>query len=91
MKQLILDKNLISDIKICPKEIVTPWNRGLLVVAFNYYSPYTFEILKVSKNKTTTHFRCMEGQDYHFDFFPLDMELIRFQNVPFVYPGINYQ
>jgi len=86
----VLNKSLISEVTICPEFINALWNFGLRIVSFNYHSPYTFEILKTSKNKTTTHFRELEGMDYYYKTLPTDMKLVKFSDIPFVYPNLNH-
>jgi len=55
-----LELTPIANVMICPKEIVAPWNRDYILVAFDYEPARTgMEVIKTSDRYSTTHFREM--------------------------------
>jgi len=59
--------NLISNITICEREIIAPWNYGLIIVAFDYpkviYGYIDHQKIFDIKSEITTHFREMYSMD----------------------------
>jgi len=63
--------NLISNITICPREIIAPWNYGMMIVAFDYPIIVNMRIditkwygfFEYDDTKRTTHFREMYSMD----------------------------
>lgn len=50
----------ITNFYICPEEIVMPYNKGYILIAFDYEPVrYEMEIVRIPDRYTTTHFKCL--------------------------------
>ena len=59
-----LELTPIANVMICPEEIVAPWNKDYIIVAFDYKPARTgMEVIKTSERYTTTHFKELIGNN----------------------------
>ncbi len=102
----VLDRNLITDHTVSEPENSNNYGLRVIAfnypnpggmelkpkwgIDFN-----SMKIIKCSEHerivlsKTTTAF-IAEGLDYHYEAFPADMDLVKFSDIPFVFPTLNY-